>query len=27
VHLHFGGNIPEAWASYVYWNTAMVEDV
>ena len=27
VHLHFGGTIPEAWASYVYWNSAMVEDV
>jgi 5-methylcytosine-specific restriction endonuclease McrA len=27
VHLHFGGTIPEAWASYVYWNTAWVEDV
>ncbi|GAC1394844.1 MAG: HNH endonuclease [Polyangiales bacterium] len=26
VHLRFGHGIPETWASYVYWNTAMIED-
>ena len=26
LHLNFGNNIPDAWASYVYWHTALEEE-